>query len=465
MKQAAIYIRVSTEEQTEFSPDAQKRALMDYADKNGMVTSNQYVYIDAGISGRKAEKRPAFMRMIAEAKQKPRPFDVILVHKFDRFARNREDSIVYKSMLRRDCGIQVISITEHMEEDKFSVILEAMLEAMAEYYSLNLADEVRKGQKEKARRGGYLGRPPYGYHYIDGNVHIYEPEAEIVKRIFKLYDGGKGVHVIARMLDAEGVKSKSGKKWGNGESIYTLFGNEMYKGYVKTKFADEEEPMIVKGLHEPIISEELFDRVHALYQKRRFKMPKQDVSSWAAGIVRCSKCGHAISSRGVRYMQCCGYPNHCDTPNGISKKKAEQMIIDELDKLKSSSDLVFASNTNDIEKGNKDIDLKIKRLESSIQRAREAYLSGIDTIDVYKNTKTKLEAEIKALEESKKVKTEAEATNRRTINVSTLGDLLKNGILTTEEKSIGLRSIVDRIVYDKETQHMDIIFKDVGISD
>ena len=84
------------------------------------------------------------------AKSTPKPFDVILVHKFDRFARNREDSVVYKSLLRSELGIQVLSITENIGDDKMSVIIESMLEAMAEYYSLNLSDEVKKGMSEKA---------------------------------------------------------------------------------------------------------------------------------------------------------------------------------------------------------------------------------------------------------------------------------------------------------------------------
>jgi len=133
----ACYIRVSTDDQTEFSPDAQLKAIKDYAKKNNITLTKQYVYIDEGISGKKAEKRPAFMEMIATAKLKPRPFDVILVHKFDRFARSREDSVVYKSLLKKEAGIKVVSITESIEDDKFSIILEAMLEAMAEYYSIN----------------------------------------------------------------------------------------------------------------------------------------------------------------------------------------------------------------------------------------------------------------------------------------------------------------------------------------
>ena len=159
---AAAYIRVSTDDQTEFSPDAQLKALRRYASQNNLVLDERYIFSDEGISGRKAEKRPGFMSMIAQAKSKEHPFDVILVHKFDRFARSREDSVVYKSMLKRECNVRVISITESVEDDKFSVILEAMLEAMAEYYSINLSDEVKKGMTEKATRGGLQHVPPFG---------------------------------------------------------------------------------------------------------------------------------------------------------------------------------------------------------------------------------------------------------------------------------------------------------------
>ena len=141
MKKGAIYVRVSSEEQARdgYSIDAQIKALKDYAIKNDIFLEEQYIYKDEGISGRKAEKRPAFMEMIKTAKSKPKKFDVILVHKFDRFSRNREDSIVYKSLLKKECGINVISITEHLDpDDKMSIILEAFLEAMAEYYSICL---------------------------------------------------------------------------------------------------------------------------------------------------------------------------------------------------------------------------------------------------------------------------------------------------------------------------------------
>ena len=164
-----MYVRVSTDEQARdgYSIEAQMKAIKDYALKNNIFIDNQFIFKDEGISGKRANKRPAFMEMIKQAKMTPKQFDVILVHKFDRFARNREDSVVYKSLLRKEFGINVISICEPLDpDDKMSVILEAFLEAMAEYYSLNLSDEVKKGQLEKHNKGELQTRPSYGYDVL-----------------------------------------------------------------------------------------------------------------------------------------------------------------------------------------------------------------------------------------------------------------------------------------------------------
>lgn len=147
-KIAAAYIRVSTDDQVEFSPDAQLAEIRKYAASHGYALPQEFIFVDEGISGKHTQKRPEFNRMIGTAKTKPRPFDAILLWKFSRFARNREDSIVYKSMLRRELGIDVISISEPLADDKMSIIMEAMIEAMDEYYSLNLAEEVKRGMTE-----------------------------------------------------------------------------------------------------------------------------------------------------------------------------------------------------------------------------------------------------------------------------------------------------------------------------
>ena len=309
MQNGAVYLRVSTADQLELSPDAQKRMILDYAKRNNILISDEYVFIDEGISGRKAEKRPAFMKMIATAKKKPKPFDVILVHKFDRFSRSREDSIVYKSLLRKECGVQVISITEHIEDDKFAVILEAMLEAMAEYYSLNLADEVTKGMTEKALRGGYQAKPPMGYEIKHkGDLPTIIPaEAEIIKKIFLMYaEEHLSPYEICRHLNSLGLKTQKGNTFER-RTIEYILQNPTYEGMTRwnrtqnstNTVKDKSEWIIAKGDFEPIISEEIYNRAQERFA-REFR-PSGSRSSasqkhWLSGLIKCSSCGRTLSS-------------------------------------------------------------------------------------------------------------------------------------------------------------------------
>jgi site-specific DNA recombinase len=141
---AALYVRVSTEEQAQegLSIDAQLKALQQYCRERQYLIVETFV--DAGESAR-TDKRPGFQRMIAMAKQRPKPFDLILVHKMDRFARNREDSAVYKALLRKELGIDVISKTERFDDTPTGKPTEGITEVFAEFYSANLAHEVLKG--------------------------------------------------------------------------------------------------------------------------------------------------------------------------------------------------------------------------------------------------------------------------------------------------------------------------------
>ena len=127
----ALYIRVSTHEQDELSPDAQKRLLLDYAKSNGIVVQKDAVFVES-VSGRNVKKRKEFQRMIAQAKSPEHPYDVILVWKFSRFARNQEESIVYKSMLKKD-RVDVISVSEPVIDGPFGSLIERIIEWMDEY--------------------------------------------------------------------------------------------------------------------------------------------------------------------------------------------------------------------------------------------------------------------------------------------------------------------------------------------
>lgn len=152
LRNGALYIRVSTADQTELSPDAQQRLLLDYAKKNGIIISKDFIF-EESVSGRHADKRPKFQEMIGIAKQESHPIDVILVWKYSRFARNQEESIVYKSLLKKS-NVDVISISEPLIDGPFGTLIERIIEWMDEYYSIRLSGEVIRGMKEKALKHG-----------------------------------------------------------------------------------------------------------------------------------------------------------------------------------------------------------------------------------------------------------------------------------------------------------------------
>ena len=268
----AAYIRVSTEDQIEFSPDSQRKALLSYAEKNNMYLPNEFIFVDEGISGKTTTKRPSFNKMIGLAKSSPKPFDAILVWKYSRFARNREDSIVYKSMLRKELGINVISISENVGDDKMSIIFEAMIEAMDEYYSINLAEEVKRGMTEKAIKGGVLSIPPFGYRVNNGVYEVVPSEAVIIRKVFNDYINGKGFLSLAKELNAMGIKTHRGNLIENRTIEYWL-NNPTYIGKTRwnptgatSRDYHNQNVIISDGTHEAIIDEPIWQLAQGLYE-------------------------------------------------------------------------------------------------------------------------------------------------------------------------------------------------------
>ena len=157
-KIAAAYIRVSDERQDEYSPDSQLKKIREYAARDGYYIPDEYVFYDDGISGRNTKKRGDFNRMIATSKEKDHPFEVIYVWKFSRFARNQEQSIVYKNLLRKK-GVSVVSVSEPIPEGPFGALIERIIEWMDEYYLIRLGDEVRRGMTDNALKAKSNGDP------------------------------------------------------------------------------------------------------------------------------------------------------------------------------------------------------------------------------------------------------------------------------------------------------------------
>jgi len=157
----AAYVRISSEDQVgNYSIDAQKRAIEAWvAAKGGVLVKT---YKDEAQSGRNTD-RPAFQKMRLEARKKS--FDALVVHKFDRFARNRTDALAIKSLLRYDFGIKVFSVSEPSEDSDgpMGALIEGIMESVADWYSRNLATEVAKGKKERSRQGKHNNGAPFGY--------------------------------------------------------------------------------------------------------------------------------------------------------------------------------------------------------------------------------------------------------------------------------------------------------------
>lgn len=481
MMTGAVYIRVSTEEQTEFSPEAQKRAILEYAKKNNIIIDQSHIYADEGISGRKAEKRPAFMEMIATAKKKPRPFDVILVHRFDRFARNREDSVVYKSLLRKECGIKVVSITEQLEDDKFSIILESMLEAMAEYYSLNLADEVKKGMFEKARRGEHIGKAPYGYIVKDGKLIPDEYESSIVRSMFDMYvNKCYSITKISFELNRLDIKTKYGGKW-RPVTIGYILDNPVYIGKVRYNYMSsnkytpnpKEEWIIADSDHTPLVTNEIYEKALNIRTTRTpFTIEKtKSLRSFTQHIVFCSYCGHKLfihsdkprGHRGSYSAYRCSYGNmgHCKDFSCYSVKKFENALLNKISEDIQNPQFISVerkiSNTDTAEI--EAIENLLKKNAEKFILIKKAYLSGADTLEEYKENKIILNEEKTHLENKLNNITKEFTTN---INFSeklkSFYDVLISDKYTIDEKHRATTQFIHKIILNLSTKEFQIIY-------
>lgn len=471
---AAAYIRVSTDDQTEFSPDAQLKALRRYASQNGMMLDERYVFSDEGISGRKAEKRPGFMSMIAQAKSKEHPFDVILVHKFDRFARSREDSVVYKSMLKRECNVRVISITESVEDDKFSVILEAMLEAMAEYYSINLSDEVKKGMTEKATRGGLQHVPAFGYR-AESNVLVPVPEeAELVREAFRRFAGGAGYLQLAKWLNDQGARTHRGNPFENRTLEYML-QNPVYIGKLrwtptgKTR-RDYHNPdtITVDGQHEPLIPFDLWEAVQrraAHLKATHIHHARTSVGKkhWLCGLLRCAACSSTLIvadyGKGTPYFKCGDYvKGRCTTAQHIRVDLLEDAFLDKLRlDAGTASSLAFQAVHTASSGADERSDLlrRIEQTTRKISRLREAFLAGADSVEEYAASKRSLESILsdlhKQLDSLASPPIEDQQDLMRQAILSTL-ETLTSPTTSIQEKYNAASSIIDTCTFQRKPE-------------
>lgn len=472
MKIAAAYVRVSTEDQTEYSPDSQTKILREYAKSHDMTLPDEFVFRDDGLSGRKAEKRPDFLRMIAMARQKPAPFDVILVWKFSRFARNQEESIVYKSLLKRESDIDVVSVSEPLVDGPFGSLIERIIEWMDAFYSIRLSDEVKRGMKEKVSRGEPVSIPAFGYDIVDKKYVINPDTAPIVKMIFSDFIGGMGCRDLAMKLNAMGILTKRGNRWENRTVEYIL-NNPVYIGKLrwnpsgKTRRSyDDPNIIIVDSDHEPIISAETWEQAQAQMAQikkmyPRYARQRSAVPFMLQGIVKCSVCGSTLTmSANGTSLQCHSYAKgKCPVSHSINITRLNSMVLSVMEASMQSGTFELTRKPDAKEADEKEVLKKqLQKERQKLDRVREAYENGIDTLQEYKVSKDKITQRISELEQKLAAQPKEADKKEFTERARSILEQLKDNTKTETEKNMLIRSIVDRIVFDRRKSQVQIFY-------
>ena len=418
-KKCVLYPRVSTEMQVDgYSLEGQKNGLRRFADREEMEIVG--IYEDAGKSGKSIEGRPAFKKMLSDIKN-GLEIDYILVYKLSRFGRNAAD-ILNSLEFVQSYGINLICIEEGIDSSQTSgKLLISVLSAVAEIERENIIEQTMNGRREKARQGGWNGGfAPYGYYLKDNQLLIEETEAEAIRIIFdKFANSDIGLGGVAKYLNLQGIK-KIPRQNGTLETwsshfIRLILDNPVYCGKIaygrrtrekvkgtknEYKQVHAEDYILEDGQHEGIISEELWQKVHAKRMATGIKQPSKigkDRSHLLTGILKCPLCGssmytnkHAWTNKDGTYKEVyyyiCGRNkqergHHCDYKASLRKTDIEPLVIEAVKEL--VSDKYFAK---EIEKR-----IGVQTDTTAIDKELANYESKLKEVDL---NKARLEREI-----------------------------------------------------------------------
>lgn len=482
-KTGAIYIRVSTDKQEELSPDAQLRLLMDYAKTNHTDIPMEYIFQDNGISGRKANKRPAFQQMIALAKSKEHPIDTIIVWKFSRFARNQEESIVYKSLLKKN-NVDVVSVSEPLIDGPFGSLIERIIEWMDEYYSIRLSGEVMRGMTQNAIRGHYQSDAPIGYR-SPGNKKPPEKDPKTVQIPIMMKDlllSGSSLLQIARKLNEQGYLTKHGNLW-DARGVRYVLENPFYAGISRWNYTDRgrqlkpaDEVIYTKGNWEPLWDKATLEEIKKHLTMNMRKAKSRDVSTakhWLSGLLICSSCGGTLAYSGTknsRGFQCWKYTKgFCNESHYIGIRPIEKMVIEYLESILHSPAIVYtviSSTSADADSKLADLEKQLQKVENKEKRIKAAYLNEIDSLEEYKANKAALLKERVAIEKNIKLLTisntdmsKEEMDKKMKQNISALLTVLQDDSADYVQKGNMMRNAVDHIVFDRGNTSLDMFLK------
>lgn len=473
MKKAVIYARYSSDMQREESIDAQVRACTYYAHQYQFEILRTYA--DRAQTGKRTKNREQFLQMIADAES--HEFEVILVHKLNRFGRNTLEVLEYKDSLE-DMGIELISVTERLESTPEGKLMLIIIAGMNEFYSDNLSQEVMKGLKENAYQCKFTGgTPPLGYK-VDPESRklvIDENEAMIVRLIFQRYASGYGYNSIINELTHLGYHTKSGKLFGKN-SLYELLRNEKYIGVytynraAKRKkdgtrnyhsYKDSSDIIRIPGGCPALVDQKTWYCVQKIMeQNKKVHLQQHGQRVYIlSGKVFCGLCGGKMygnckTTRGKsHYYYVCsnGWRKHTCSSRHIPAEELEEEVIETLEKKIFTSEFskeVSEQLQNNIQKNQEitqkqrgSISAQLQNVNSKIKNLLNLLARGIDfdeleeTLSSLKQEKENLIRSLEVLDQQPKALLHQDFTQ----NLSKLRDL------QPREQSTFLQQYIDKI--------------------
>lgn len=463
MKKAVVYARYSSHRQGEQSIEGQLAAAYKYANENGYKIV--YEYIDRAMTGRN-DNREQFQKMLKDTAKKQ--FDTIILWKIDRFGRNREEIAFNKYRCKKN-GVKVVYVAESIPDSPEGVILESVLEGMAEYYSLQLSQNVRRGLKASAEKCQCTGGGRLLGYRIDSESKKYvvdEATAPIVRNIFKEYSEGKTVPEIVNELNDKGLRTLKNTKFTRN-SLYSMLKNDKYIGVYTYK-----DEVRIEGGVPAIIDKEIFAKVQQMMKSNR----KAPYRAWhraeylLTDKLFCGRCGSKMigesgtgkSGQKYNYYACTGRKREhiCDkkaVPQDIIENKVINYVLKILyddTVLDFIADTVWeyyqSQHTDDETK--KALQLKLSEVETATRNIMKAIEAGIfndatkkrmDELDIQK---AEIESELAGIELQQTIKISREYV------LFYLTELRKGDIQSPEFQKRLIDTFVNAVfVYDDKT--------------
>lgn len=379
MKNAVIYARYSSDKQTEQSIEGQLHDCYDYAKDNNINIIHEY--IDRAMTG-KNDDRPAFQQMLSDSKK--RGFEIVLVWKLDRFARNTTDAAVNRLTLRKN-NVRLVSVKEQFGDNYNGDMMVHVIEAVNEWYSADLREKTIRGMRESANKCQSTGHIPYGYKVVDKKLVINEEERIVPETVFRMYYEGERLTDIAETLNNMGLRTRKGNKF-TVNSFYDMLKNEAYIGVYK--YGDVR----IEGGIPRIMDDEVFYGVREIMARNRKRAAKNAARAdyFLSGKLYCGYCGepmsglsgHSQSGGKYYYYRCNGVQKKtgCKKKNEVKDQIETEIILQALDLFKSVDKKVIAEQVHDMYAAAMTDPAKIAMYESKIAEAEKEASNLVNAI-------------------------------------------------------------------------------------